>query len=202
MLTNTVFDLVFAGRHMVSDQTVCCRARRVLTSASTMNAIFFASKRAFHGVLRVTRRPLRSLGLTAARFDLMFALLRRDTARVGGSTRQSDLRRTLGVTASVVSRMLRSLEALGWVRRTRPHSDRRQRDVTLTDPGRGRIRTAYKTLFRAAQRLVQQAICFGLHCDRNARFWHMATLEQYLDGMRLHYGDTASLYYPWGHPDD
>ncbi len=30
----------------------------------------------------------------------------------------------------------------------------------------------------------------------------MATLEQYLDGMRRHYGDMASLYYPWRHPDD
>jgi len=167
-----------------------------------MNAIFFASKRAFHGVLRVTRRPLGSLGLTAARFDLMFALLRRDTAGVGGSTRQRDLRRTLGVTASVVSRMLRSLEALGWVQRTRPFHDRRQRQVNLTESGRERILTAYKTLFRAAQRLVDRAICFGAHRNRNARFRHMATLEGYLDAMRRHYGDVASLYYPWGHPDD
>jgi DNA-binding MarR family transcriptional regulator len=167
-----------------------------------MNAIFFASKRAFHGVLRVTRRPLGSLGLTAARFDLMFALLRRDTAEVCGSIRQSDLRRTLGVSPSVVSRMLRSLEALGWVRRTRSLLDRRQRDVTLTEPGRGRIRTAYKTLFRAAQRLVDRAICFGAHRNRNDRFWHMATLEGYLNTMRRHCGDVASLYYPWGHPDD
>src|SRR5260370_26285627 len=168
----------------------------------TMNAVFFASKRAFHGVLRVTRKPLRSLGLTAARFDLMFALLKRDMARVGGSTRQNDWRRTCGVTASVVRRMLRSLEALGWVRRTRPLYDRRQREVSLTEPGRGCIRTAYKALFRAAQRLVDRAICFGEHRDRNARFWHMTTLENYLDGMRRYYCDIASLYYPWGHPDD
>jgi DNA-binding MarR family transcriptional regulator len=167
-----------------------------------MNAIFFASKRAFHGVLRVTRRPLGSLGLTAARFDMMFVLLRRDIAQVGGSVRQSDLRRTLGVSASVVSRMLRSLEALGWVQRTLSLRDRRQREVTLTEAGRGRIRTAYKTLFRAAQRLVDRAICFGEERNRNARFWHVATLEEYLDGMRRYYGDIASLYYPWGHPDD
>jgi len=167
-----------------------------------MNAIFFASKRAFHGVLRVTRKPLASLGLTAARFDLMFALSRRDALWVGGSTRQSDLRRALGVTASVVSRMLRSLEALGWVQRTRPLHDRRQREVTLTEPGRERIRTACKMLLRAAQRLVDRAICFGEHRNRDARFRHMATLEQYLAAMRHHYGDIASLYYAWGHPDD
>jgi DNA-binding MarR family transcriptional regulator len=177
-------------------------ARGVLSARGTMNAIFFASKRAFHGVLRVTRRPLASLGLTAARFYLMFVLWRRDTACVGGSIRQSDLRRALGVTASVVSRMLRSLEALGWVQRTRSHDDRRQREVTLTEPGRGRIRSAYRALFRAAQRLVDLAICFGEHRNRDARFWHMTTLEEYLTAMRRHYGDSASLYYPWGHPDE
>jgi DNA-binding MarR family transcriptional regulator len=167
-----------------------------------MNAIFFGSKRAFHGVLRVTRRPLGSLGLTAARFDLMFALLPRDAARVGESTRQSDLRRTLGVTASVVSRMLRSLEALGWVQRSRPVYDRRQREVTLTELGRGRIRTAFKTLCRATQRVVHQAICFGEHRNQNARFRHMMILEEYLDAMRRYCGDIATLYYAWGHPDD
>ncbi|HEV3193128.1 MAG TPA: MarR family transcriptional regulator, partial [Polyangiaceae bacterium] len=129
-------------------------------------------------------------------------LLRRDTVWAGGATRQSDLRRTLGVTASVVSRMLRSLEALGWVQRTRSGYDRRQREVTLTEPGRERIHTAYKTLLRAAQRLVSQAICFGQHRNRDARFRHVATLEQYLAGIRRHFGDIASLYYPWGHPDD
>jgi DNA-binding MarR family transcriptional regulator len=174
----------------------------MLRTPDTLNAIFFASKRAFHGVLRVTRRPLGSFGLTAARFDLMFALLRREGERGGGSTRQSDLRRTLGVTASVVSRMLQSLEALGWVQRSRPVDDRRQREVTLTESGRGRIRTAYKTLVRATQRVVHEAICFGAHRNPNARFRHMMTLEGYLDAVRDYCGDIASLYYAWGHPDD
>ena len=39
-----------------------------------MNAIAFGTKRAFHGFLRVTRKPFASLGLTAARFDMMSAL--------------------------------------------------------------------------------------------------------------------------------
>ena len=46
-----------------------------------MNQIFFASKRAFHSILRVTRRPLRSLGLTAARFDVLYVLMSDDERR-------------------------------------------------------------------------------------------------------------------------
>jgi DNA-binding MarR family transcriptional regulator len=164
-----------------------------------MNAIFFGAKRAFHGILRVTRRPLQSLGLTAARFDLLFTLLEGHAA---GSTRQSDLRRTLGVTAPTVSRMVRSLEQLGLVTRERsPYDDRRQRWVRLTDAGLQRIRHARRALLRAAKRLLCQAITFGKHRDPDECFFHMCTLESYLHGMREEYGDTARRLYPW-HPDD
>jgi hypothetical protein len=30
----------------------------------------------------------------------------------------------------------------------------------------------------------------------------METLESYLKSLRGRFGDTARLYYPWGHPDD
>jgi DNA-binding MarR family transcriptional regulator len=168
-----------------------------------LNQIFFACKRAFHGVLRVTRKPLASLGLTAARFDLLYALLPQDRAVSPLGVRQSELRRRLGVCASVASRMLASLEALGWVTRRRlpEGQDRRQRWVYLTDAGRQRIATAFQMLRRASWRLVYQAICFGKHRDPSAQFVHTEWLESYLRGMRTDYGDTATVYYPW-HPDD
>ena len=167
-----------------------------------MNAIFFACKRSFHGILRVTRRPLASLGLTAARFDLLYDLLSREHL-IPSCTRQSDLRRRLGVCASVVSRMLASLEARGWVTRERlPQGhDRRQRWVTLTAAGRQRITTAFQMLRRASWRLVHEAICFGRHRDRSSRFIHSQQLESYMRAIRMEYGDTAILSYPW-HPDD
>src|SRR5579862_9776316 len=167
-----------------------------------MHAIFFATKRAFHGVLRVTRKPLKSLGLTAARFDLMFALLQSDL-QVRYPVRQSEMRRRLGVSGPVVSRMLRSLEALGLVSCRRPDAgDKRQRDIRLTDLGLQRIRMAHKMLTRAAKRLVYQAICFGKHRDKDAQFLHLFELYGYLRSMREHYGDAATLTYPLGHPDD
>ena len=167
-----------------------------------MNTIFFGCKRAFHSTLRVTRKPLASLGLTAARFYLLYELLSRDKLIPNGAF-QSVLRRRLGVCASVISRMLASLEALGWVTREgQPQGlDRRQRRVTLTAEGRQRIAAAFKMLRRASWRLVHQAICFGQHGAPSPQFVHTERLESYLRGMRTEYGDTATLYYPW-HPDD
>ena len=173
-----------------------------------MNAIFFASKRVFHGAMRVTRGSLLSVapGLTAARFDMMYALTcgsgdrhKRDRMTVP----QSYLWRQLGVTPPVVARMLRSLEALGWVTRRRPlRGDQRQREVTLTEAGLACIRSAHKLLFRVAASIVYHAICWGKHRDRDARFVHMCDLEEYLDSLRRYCRDTARLYYRWGHPDD
>jgi DNA-binding MarR family transcriptional regulator len=122
-----------------------------------MNAIAFGTKRAFHGFLRVTRRALGSIGLTAARFDMMYALLRVDgyERHRHHEVRQSDLRRKLGVTAPVVSRMLRALEGLGLVTRTRiAHLDQRQRWVMLTARGEALIHKARRWILRGVQRFV------------------------------------------------
>jgi DNA-binding MarR family transcriptional regulator len=165
-----------------------------------MNAHFFGTKRAFHSILRITRKPLRSLGLTAARYDLLYAIFRRRRcARPERLTRlQSDLRRELGVHRSVVSRMLRSLEVLGFVERARPATgDKRERQVTLTRAGLERIRDAFRCLERASKRLLCMAICFGRQADFEARLHHMGTYEGYLSGIRETFGDTARLDYPW-----
>jgi DNA-binding MarR family transcriptional regulator len=165
-----------------------------------MNAHFFGTKRAFHSILRITRKPLRSLGLTAARYDLLYALFRRRCrARPEKLTRrQSDLRRELGVHRSVVSRMLHSLEVLGFVERARPATgDKRERQVRLTRAGLERIRDAFRCLERASKRLLCMAICFGRQRDFEARLHHMGTYEGYLSGIRGTFGDTAGLDYPW-----
>jgi len=166
-----------------------------------MNAISFGTKRAFHGFLRVTRKPLASLGLTAARFDLMF-VLRQNLRPSPRPVAQRTLRDYLGVSAPVVSRMLRSLEELGLVTRSRRAWDRRQRWVSLTELGKARIHTAARWMLRGVQRIVLHAICFGRHDDPETRFWAMDSLETYLRALRDDCGDTARLYYPWGHPDD
>jgi len=144
------------------------------------------------------------MGLTAARFDLLSALLTptSDEWRSLGAW-QSRLRELLGVSAPVVTRMLQALESLGLVERAREErGDRRQMRVWLTDAGRRCILYARSVMLRAMRRLVYVAICFGQHRDASKRLIHMDTLEGYLDSLRSQFGDKASLYFRWGHPDD
>jgi DNA-binding MarR family transcriptional regulator len=171
---------------------------------SAMNQIIFRTKRAHHGFLRVTRKPLAYFGLTAARFDLLYALHNRlyDVECRCVPTLQSELRRDLGVTPPVVSRMLGSLEKLGLVTRSRPERrDRRQRYVSFTKVGLERIRAALKILLKGATRLVHEVISLGMHRDPGKCFEHMGMLESYLLYMGRSCGDRAGLWYPW-HPDD
>jgi DNA-binding MarR family transcriptional regulator len=170
-----------------------------------MNAIYFGAKRAFHGFLRITRGPFKDNGITAARFDLMYAVHKNDPGGRGtyGVVLQSELWRTLGVTPSVVCRMLKALEALGLIRREVPkYSDRRQRRVLLTEKGRQCVREAYRMTVRWVQRFVYEVICFGYHRDESARLVNMDSLEGYLRALRTYCRDSATLYYAWGHPDD
>ena len=173
-----------------------------------MHAIAFGTKRAFHGFVRVTRRGLASVGLTAARFDMMYAIRRntgyhrRSWDRYTPPIPQRELRKELGVSAPVVSRMLHSLEKLGLVKREhRSYGDRRQLWVSLTTTGRDCICKACRIFLRGAERFVYEAICYGEHRDAWKRFVHMDRLESYLRALRRHFGDRAALYYPWGHPD-
>ena len=166
---------------------------------SPMHAIFFGMKRAFQSTLRITRKALARLGLTAARFDMLYAILGSYQQRL----LQSDLRRTLGVTAPTVSRMLASLEKLGFVRRERPPEDTRQRVVILTHAGLKRIRRARREFISSGW--VQLAVDSGLAAERWCEYAYCLqradTFESLLDGCRREYRDIASLYYRW-HPDD
>jgi DNA-binding MarR family transcriptional regulator len=168
-----------------------------------MNAHFFGTKRTFHAILRVTRKPLASFGLTAARYDMLYAIFggAPGPGRYVYTRPQSELPRKLGVHKSVVSRMLRSLEDIGLVVRQRSHGDRRQRSVRLTDIGVERLRDAVRCLARASRRLLCMAICFGRWRAPHERFRHMCGYESYLNVLRMHFGDTAWLAYRW-HPDD
>jgi DNA-binding MarR family transcriptional regulator len=164
-----------------------------------VNAIFFGLKRAYHGTLRIARSTLRLLGLTAARFDMLYAIHEWDPARI----LQSSLRRVLGVSSPTVSRMLASLEELGLVRRTRVGGDGRQRAIELTDAGRSSIRKACWLLIRTgqAQLAVDSALSPERWSDADHCFFLMETLDAFLSNFRHAYRDIATLYYPW-HPDD
>jgi DNA-binding MarR family transcriptional regulator len=163
-----------------------------------MDSIFFGLKRAHHGVLRITRHSLAKVGLTAARFDLMYAV----HARRGLA--QRELRRVLGVSAPTVSRMLASLEALGLVQRCLVSGCRRRLWVLLTPAGRRCIRRAIGRFIRSgwASLAVDSALCpTNWHDSAGACLYAKDSCETTLNAFREAYGDFATLHYRW-HPDD
>jgi DNA-binding MarR family transcriptional regulator len=187
-----------------------------------MNAIFFGLKRAHQSTLRISRSMLSALGLTAARYDLMFVLLGSPEGRgwTLGRRRgpqdgflQSRLRKTLGVSRPTVSRMLGSLEELGLLVRRRCERDRRQLLVTLTAVGRSLIRKADKLLRRSGWAQLALDSALGADHDphggwRESRWYdemhcleQASLLEASLSKIRRVFRDLASLDYRW-RPDD
>jgi DNA-binding MarR family transcriptional regulator len=167
-----------------------------------MHVVFFGLKRAHHGTLRITRAPLAELGLTAARFDLLYAVRQSRRGMV-----QSKLRRVLGVCRATVSKMLASLEKLGLVRRSIWPRDRRKRLVELTAPGRKSIVRAHRELVRSgwANLAVDSALCgegSGYRwSDEDDCTTATDELRAILNRVRSAFWDHATLDYPWG-PED
>ena len=164
-----------------------------------MHAIAFGAKRVFHSFVRVTRRPLLLWpGLTAARFDLLSAFLEGEYRRPSCiELRQSELRRALGVCASVVSRMVRALRERGWIARRRDSEDRRTWTLLLTPSGEEVIRGARRLLLRAVERIVNDAVDLPWCRGRNHRFSALDSCTYYLDTLRHRFADRATLEYPW-----
>lgn len=160
-----------------------------------MHAIFFGLKRAFHASLRIPQRITRRHRLTPARFDMLYLVDRSEL-----HAPQAGLRAALGVSRATVSRMLRSLEELGMIRRRRS-IDHRTRDVYLTDYGRTMFRRAARELWGTGlvDLLVERFA--SLHLTPDPIFRDICTLDSHLSWLRRQARDSATLYYPW-HPDD
>jgi DNA-binding MarR family transcriptional regulator len=168
-----------------------------------MHAAFFGLKRAYWGSLRVTRKRLTQMGLTAARFDLLF-LLAAMPWQLPRS--QKEIIVKLGVTPPVVSRMLKALREKGLVARERDTQNRRAWLISLTTSGRNLIQRAIDVFIRSrrAWRHVQRGLCPAMVRSperEDEALWRMASLEETLDRLREGFRARGTLYYRW-HPDD
>ena len=163
-----------------------------------MHPITFGTKRAYHGFLRLTRRAFASVGLTAARYDLLLALRGsvRHESHVEEGIAQRGLPLILGVSKSVVSRMVKALVGLGLVARCRSF-DRRYRELFITEKGEAVFLAARNLLMRCVQRVVFTAVCFGRRSDAQQRKAQTQMLTNFLDALRVYFGDTAPLEYDW-----
>jgi DNA-binding MarR family transcriptional regulator len=135
------------------------------------------------------------MGLTAARFDLLFAVDAHGSRRM----RQRELQQMLGVGRATVSRMLGSLEDLGLVRRITSGSDRRRKLVELTKTGRSRVRLVIRRLIRNGMARLTLYTALGANEKRCAWFDAKACstvvteLQEMLLDLRRTFGDLGHL---------
>lgn len=162
-----------------------------------MHAIAFGLKRAFHATLAITRRPLATFGITAARLDMLHAI------QSGGDLGlpQRSLRALLGVTDATISRMLRALEELEYITRSRDPHDARRLVVRLTRTGLSILRRAFATVARTLDFAYDIALTDGRPWDESACLLAMDCAESHARRIRACFEDEARLSYPW-HPDD
>jgi DNA-binding MarR family transcriptional regulator len=158
-----------------------------------VHTTFFSVKRAFHGILRMARRPLAQFGLTPARLDMLYVLYLDSRHQCW----QSALRDILGVTAPTVSRMLASLQKLGLVKRERDEMDRRQLWVELTDAGLHRMQKVHDELVAsgAGQLALDCALAAPKQHDPRATGTAMRIFDRFLERLRLQFRDTGRLSY-------
>ena len=162
-----------------------------------MHSVIFGVKRVHQGALRISRKEFKELGLTAARFDMLYAI-----KESRGGVLQSVLRDILGYCRATTSKMLISLEKLGLIKRSVYPRDRRQRLVELTWPGRKRLGAA-KLRFMwsgwaelAFASAISSTGLYQWHSEESvmaAKSW----LIPRLDALREGFDDVASLEYPW-----
>ena len=133
-----------------------------------MDDVFFGVKRAHLAVNRWALLKLREFGVTPARFDLMRLIYQRNFRWV-----QSHLREHLGVARATISRMLQSLEKLGWIERKPNPSDRRTRDCVLTYEGRRIVASVMSALIwpKVIAKIVDAALGGDVEMERKAAEW-------------------------------
>ena len=121
-------------------------------------------RRAARAVTRVYNQALRSDGIEITQFTLLMAL------NVTGETSQGGLGELLALDSTTLTRALRLLKRKSWVR-IREGKDRRQRLLSLTATGRGKLDQAMPRWARA-QTALKDALgpeAFGRLAGLSAR---------------------------------
>ena len=156
-----------------------------------MHQIFFSIKRVHLRVVEIGRMLLKKYGLTPARFDM----LRIIDVHGPEPVPQAKIRVLLGVSAATVSRMLISLEKLGFVERTKSKMDARNLLVALTGFGFEQVDEALVSLvgIGRAERMARRGVAF----EPKLAMLRMRVLQKHLNSMRRIYGDDSPFVHPW-----
>jgi DNA-binding MarR family transcriptional regulator len=179
-----------------------------------MHGTVFSIKRANHDAQKYINQKLRGFPLTAARFDLMFAIhpAFNTLHRVGAYSQkdgvpQRALSYILGVRKQVIHRMLKALLALGFIRRE--PINKRHWMVRITRLGLRAFRVAARHVWphiKAAVRRFFQPGNRKPHEWRPRDFYYLTVEEmngyQWTFGGRTPMSGAPLELYTYGHPDD
>jgi len=160
-----------------------------------MHQIFFSVKRVHLRVVEISKRLVREFGLTPARFDLLRVVDAHDPHPV----LQSKICTLLGVSAATVSRMLISLEKLGFIERKKSSVDGRNLLVSLTVDGFNRLDGAIVAVIssRVAEFIARRGVAF----ESKLAVSRLRALQKHLNSMRRIYGDDSPFVHPWRDDD-
>jgi DNA-binding MarR family transcriptional regulator len=161
-----------------------------------MHTMFFGVKRVHLRVLHMSRGLLREVffkkeqRLTPARFDMMRIIKLYEEEGIP----QASIQVLLGVSAPTVSRMLKSLEALGYVERDRLSRDRRCVVVKITELGSSTVATAMPLVDKG---VAERLALLGLDFAHDVAAAALATLQKTLLRIRKRYADPSPVEHPW-----
>src|ERR1700689_1444636 len=161
-----------------------------------MHQLPFALKRAHHATLKLLQPIAARNGLTPARFDLLYVL----HAKTGDvEPYQFRIAKFLGLSRSTICKMVRAMEKLGLVERSREIIfDQRRRRVTLTRYGRRCIRLVLKAIRRREiEKPLLESVSFWKCSTRDKRFDFILDLTDHV--RRVLIGLCDGAYY-WFYP--
>jgi DNA-binding MarR family transcriptional regulator len=156
-----------------------------------MHAMFFGIKMVHLRTLGVMKTLLRRRNLTPARFDMMRVVELHGAHGIA----QRNLQHLLGVSAPTISRMLKSLELLGFVVRKRFAYDARSLIVEITEVGLERVRAARDALVESG--IGDRMAARGLAFDPQVARPKVDMLRRFLSCIRTIYGCFAAFEHPW-----
>lgn len=156
-----------------------------------MHFLMFRFKRAHLRSLAIARKLYEEIGLTPARYDLLYVLGWTPLAQ----EHQYTLWRALGISRTSGSKMVRRLMDLGLVTRWRSKTDRRTFVVAFTEAGAIALRRAM--LFLVTSRVLRQAYELAFGNPTNAETaCAVQNLASTVDRVTRRFGDTSRNLYP------
>lgn len=167
-----------------------------------MHCIMFALKRAHLMTVAAGQKAVEKVeGMTPARFDLLCLLRQASLILPTGFGRgmwQEAIYTRLALHPSTISKMLKRLEEMGWIRRVRDPDDGRRRIVYFTELGFRRTWQAMRRIFRGRIFLKEfESLCSAI-APTGHPLHSVAKVLTMTRHLATYFGDFSTVHYNYG----